>query len=80
MRFCKTLRERAAWADGFVARAAASRLNIRFAHVNLSETPFSLGLPQLPNAGATQGGTSLRALGPICRVRTRYLLTDKLLD
>ena len=36
---------------------------------------LSLGLPW----GATQGCPSLRALGPICRVRTRDLLTDNLL-
>jgi hypothetical protein len=78
MRFFKTLRERAAWAEGFAARAAASRLELRFAHVRLAETRFSLGLPQLPNEGVARGGTSLRALGPICRVRTRDLLTDKL--
>ena len=60
---------------GRAGRQRRPRILVKpFGNGQLGPIALSLGLPW----GATQGGTSLRALGPICRVRTRDLLTDKL--
>src|SRR5205807_4640960 len=60
---------------GRAGRQSRPRIGVKpFGNGHLGPIALSLGLPW----GATQGCTSLRALGPICRVRTRDLLTDKL--
>ncbi len=60
---------------GRAGRQRRPRILVKpFGNGQLGPMALSLGLPW----GATQGGTSLRALGPTCRARTRDLLTDKL--
>ena len=57
-------------------RQSRPRIGVKpFGNGQIGPIALSLGLPW----GATQGCTSLRALVPICRVRTRDLSTDKLL-
>src|SRR5882672_8285960 len=61
---------------GRAGRQSRPRIGVKpFGNGQLGPIALSLGLPW----GATQGCASLRALGPTCRVRTRDLLTDKLL-
>src|SRR6478672_10339787 len=57
-------------------RQSRPRIGVKpFGKGQFGPIALSLGLPW----DATQGGASLRALGPTCRVRTRDLSTDKLL-